>query len=440
MKLMRLGPRFGVCCLALILSACGGAGAEVSVDDTSVVSELRSAAERVVPGAAEAAGAARGEEDFAFSFLHALEADGNVAFSPHSISTAFAMATDAAAGQTLRDIERALGFPRADEAFHRSQDALKLGLAARNRDSIETEEERVDAQILRESNDIWIRNDAPPERSFLDTLARFYGASVHQADFENNAELARVAINAKVAEDTRQLITELLPEDSIDASAVAVLTNALYFKAPWATAFAAPSPGQFRTLSEATIDVKMLKQRSTLAYYEGTGYVSVAVPYWGGDLEMMLVVPDAGRYAEVRANLSSELLATMLSGRQATDVQLALPQFSLRSTVPAMRSLMQLGMTAPFAPAMAEFPKLASASFPQVYISNVFHQATVAIDEKGTEASAATAIVFSGISSVDPEPPMPKAVTIDRPFLFVIRDNPTGAVLFVGQVVDPTLK
>jgi serpin B len=429
----------GIVGLGLLAGACSGSGSAGQNDDPQargVVSELRSDAARVTPDIAEAASAAKSEQTFAFEFLHALPEHENTTFSPHSISAAFAMATDAAAGDTLTEVEQVLGFGKADEAFHRSQDALKLGLAARNRDALNTEERQVDAQILTESNDIWIRDDSPPQPSYLDTLARYYGAGVHQADFGNQPNEARLAINAKVSSDTRELIPELLPKGIPTPETVAVLTNALYFKAPWAARFAEPVPGDFHALDGSTVEAKMLRREADLRYYEGEGFAAVDVPYYGNELSMLLIVPDAGKYQSVRTTLSGELLTQVVAGLQSQLIDLKLPKFELKSNVPAKKTLEALGMATPFDPYKAAFPKLESPLFENIYVSDVLHQATVAIDEKGTEASAATAIIFSGVSA-NPEPTQPKVVTVDRPFLFVIRDNPTGSVLFVGQVVSP---
>jgi serpin B len=302
---------------------------------------------------------------------------------------------------------------------------------------VHSREQSVDAQILDVSNDIWIRDDLPPEASYLDTLAKFYGAGVHHADFPNQPEQVRLAINDKVSTDTHDLIPELIPRDSITSDTVNVLTNALYFKAPWQKAMAAPVPGDFHKLDGSTLSAGMLKTSGMFQYYAGSGFVSVAVPYYGQDLELLLIVPDAGAYESVRSALSAELLDQMLEGRTPTSVELTLAKFEVKSDVPATRTLKALGMSAPFDASIAEFPKLVSETYPVVSISAVIHQATVAIDEKGTEASAATAIVLVGSSAGPVEPPPPIVVTVDRPFLFAIRDNPTGAVLFVGQVVAP---
>jgi serpin B len=420
-----------------LLSGCGG-GKQGDESGSGIISELRSDAERITPDVTEATAAARGEQQFAARFLHALDAESNLAFSPHSLSTAFAMLTDAAEGKTLEEVEEALYFGRADEAFHRSQDALKLALSARNREAENTEDKRVDGQTLTESNDLWVRADVPPTPSYLDTLARYYGVGVHQADFPNRPEQARLAINAKVSEDTRALIPQLLPRDSITDDTLAVLTNALYFKAPWAAELRAPVAGAFQYLDGSVGDVEMLRTTAQLRYYRGDGYVSVSLPYYGGDLEMQLIVPDLGEYGNVRRALSGEGFTNMMTAGTLEKVDITLPKFEIESVVPATEALKSMGIVTAFSKTEARFPAFASPLFKNVYVSDVFHQATVSIDEKGTEASAATAIVLVKLTiGIDEPPATPKVVVADHPFLFVIRDNPTGSILFVGQVVAP---
>jgi serpin B len=423
--------------LGLLCFACGSSDDGTDERTKAVVRELRSQEARVVPDAAEAATASQGEQELAVGMLHALDADENLAFSPHSISTAFAMLTDAAAGKTLAEMENALHFSGAGDAFHRAQGALALALEARNRPTIEEQGRQVDAQILSVANDLWMRDDAPPQASYLDTLARYYGAGMHHAEFGTQPERVRLAINEQVATDTRGLITELIPEKAITPYTVAVLTNALYFKAPWVAGLTKQGPAAFHGLNGTTSSVDMLRTAADLAYYEGEGFAAVSLPYYGGELEMMLIVPDAGSYDGVRAALSSDMLTQIVAERGSVLVDLTLPKFNIKGVVPAKRVLKDLGLETPFIPDAAEFPKLESERFENIYISDVLHQATVAIDERGTEASAATAVVLGVKVSIDPEPPQPVVVNVDRPFLFAIRDNPTGALLFVGQVVAP---
>ena len=423
------------------LGILNGCGAGESKPDrvtaaSAPITEVQSDAPRVVPDASEAVRAGSSEEAFGVDFLLALPGASNLAFSPHSISTAFAMVTDAATGETLTQIADTLHFGVTDAGFQRSQDALALALSARNRDAISSPQQTVDAQILSQSDDIWIRKDTPPAGSYLDTLAQYYGAGIHEADFMDDPDGVRVAINQKVSDDTHALIPELIPPNELDPDTVAVLTNAVYFKAPWANPFEAPTPGNFHELDGSVATVDLMLGGGAWPYYAGSGFVSVAVPYYGDELELMLLVPDLGTYDTFRANLTSSLLDSVVAQRASTLVTLTLPKFSLKSAVPASGVLKQLGMQVPFV-ASAEFPKLATTGDP-VYISDVLHQATVAIDEKGTEASAATAIVFGRMSIAEPDPgPAPIVINVDRPFLFALRDNPTGALLFLGQVVAP---
>jgi serpin B len=409
-----------------------GVGAE-----SMPITEVQSDAPRVMADASEAARTGASEEGFGLDLLRVLPGDSNLAFSPHSISTAFAMLTDAATGETLTQIADTLHFGVTDEAFQRSQDAQALALAARNRAAIAEANHQVDAQILSQSNDIWTRKDAPPIASYLDTLAQYYGAGIHEADFMDDPDGVRVAINQKVSDDTHALIPELIPPNDIDPDTVAVLTNALYFKAPWASPFNAPTPGNFHERDGSVENVDMLVGGGTWAYYAGDGFVSVAAPYYGDELELMLIVPDLGTYDAFRSSLTNALLDEVVAQRSATLVTLTLPKFSVKSTLPATAALKQLGLQVPFLPGIAEFPKLATTGEP-VYITDVLHQATLAIDEKGTEASAATAIIVGDLAIADPTPePVPIVVNVDRPFLFALRDNPTGALLFLGQVVAP---
>jgi serpin B len=184
-------------------------------------------------------------------------------------------------------------------------------------------------------------------------------------------------------------------------------------------------------------NASMLSTITSLPYYAGEGFVSVALPYYGNELSMLLVVPDAGAYAQVREQLSGDGLGDMVAAQTRELVELTLPVFKLTSALSAQETLGRLGLKRAFDEETAEFPKLESERMEPVHLSAVLHQATVAIDELGTEASAATAIIASGGGSSVGEPPQPKVVTVDHPFLFVIRDNATGSPLFVGQVVAP---
>jgi serpin B len=432
---MKLALRVTAALIGLGLSTgCGGAGSKPDAVESSSasVTEVQSDAARFTPDPSEATRAGTSEQEFGVDFLLVEPADSNLVFSPHSLSTALAMLTDAAAGDTLTQIADTFHFGTIDETFQRSEDALALGLSARNRDAIVNTDQRVDAQILNQSNDIWIRKGQPPVASYLDTLAQYYGAGVHQADFLDDAEGVRAAIDQKVSDDTQGLIPELIPPHELTPDTLAVLTNALYFKAPWADPFDAPAPGSFNELDGSVATVDMMGGIGTWEYYAGNGFVSVAVPYYGAELELLLLVPDLGTYDTFRSSLTSSLLDQVVAQRSATSVVVTLPKFSVTSAVSAKQVLQELGMPVPFESGVAEFPKLGGQA---PYISAVLHQATIAVDEKGTEASAATAVILTDQSIAVPSTPL--VVTVDRPFVFALRDNPTGALLFLGQVVAP---
>jgi serpin B len=341
-----------------------------------------------------------------------------------------AMASAAAADETLAEISDALAFGEVNEAFHRSQDGLGLALTARNR----AKTEDYDALILEQANDVWVHADAPPESAYLDTLAAYYGTGVHQAEFDSEPELVRAAINTDISDTTRGLIPELLGEDAITARTVLVLTNALYFKAPWTHPMGTPGSADFHRLDGSIASIPYLRNTDSLAYRAGEDYVSVAVPYAGGELELLLVVPELGAYETVRQQLSASFVDELVAARTPTYVQLDLPKFTIKSDLPAKEVLGELGIEKLFAPG-AELPGLPMPpDLATPYVSDILHQATIAIDEKGTEASAATAVIFAGTSSAPPEP---VPVIVDRPFFMAVRDIPTGALLFLGQVVEP---
>jgi serpin B len=427
--------------LGAVLAACSSSGNEkepgvAAHGDTEVVSELTSSERREPADTRQAAAAARSERDFALRFLKQLPADQNLAFSPHVLSQVFAKLTDAADGQTLEQIQQAFNFGTTDESFHRAQNALLASLAERNREAIDDGTGRHDAVVLTEASDLWITQTAPPQASYLDTLARYYGVGVQRTDFQNRPEKAREAINSKVSMQTNRLIPELLRAGSVTDETVLVLTSALYFKAPWATPFHTAFAGEFHPLSGDPASAQMLNRTLPLAYYEGDHFVSVSVPYRGDQLGMLLVVPEEGAYDAVREALSAEAFDAIVNEAGVTAVDLTLPKLDIASEVPAKATLQKLGLTNAFERGAASFPKLESEQASHVFLSEVVQQATVSVDEHGTEASAAVAVVGSAGGSAGPAPE-PKVVTVDRPFLFAIRDNVTGSLLFVGQVVSP---
>jgi serpin B len=407
----------------------GQTGDEQTGNAGSVLQELRGTAARVaangdLPNSAS-------DDGWAFGWkFYAEEArpNENVFFSPYSISAATAMLVAGANGETKAEIDGALSFSADDgPAFHQARNAISSALAARNHDVGEDS----NGQVLRVSNDLWLDPGFHPLPSFLDTLSGYYGAGVFLAPFSKDAEAARQAVNAKVATDTEQLIRELLPLHSVDG-AVVVLTNALYFKSNWANQFSkgltADEP--FVNAAGETKSVAMMHGMGGL-YYTGSDYQAIALPYSHGELELVAIMPAAGTFGQFSANLSAETVAKARAALVPALLDLRFPKFEIDRRVPLAERLQALGMQRAFTD-KADFSRLGDG----VFISDALHQATLSLDEDGTEAAAATAFVVVPSSSSG-NPPVPIPVVFDHPFVFFIRDIETNALLFVGHFASP---
>jgi serpin B len=250
-------------------------------------------------------------------------------------------------------------------------------------------------------------------------------------DYRGDPEGARRAINGWVADQTDERITDLIGEGVIDAVTRLVLTNAIALRAPWDTPFAseATAAGPFTPLSGAAREVPFMHQTEQLAYAEGDGWQAVELAYVGRELAMTVVVPAAGRFEPVIAGLD---LGAVLGALRPRQVSVGLPRWAFRTQAMLAEVLAAMGMPTAFTD-RADFSAMTAEA--ELFISRVVHQAYIAVDEKGTEAAAATAVVMRPTSAaVDP----PVVLNVDRPFLFAIRDLPTNTPLFLGRVVDPT--
>jgi serpin B len=253
-------------------------------------------------------------------------------------------------------------------------------------------------------------------------------------DFEQAAEEARVAINAWAAEQTNDRITDLIPPGAIDDLTRLVLVNAVYLDATWARPFdpeaTADAPFALLDGSEVTV-ATMHAYQLAASYGAGDGWQAIDLPYTGDELSMLVVVPDAGRFAEIEALVSAGLIDEVRAGLSPSTVDLSLPKFEMRNQLSLVAALRALGIEAAFDPETADFSGISTEE--QLYVSDVIHEAFIALDEAGTEAAAATAVIIGTTSA----PIDVIALDIDRPFLFFLQDRTTGAILFLGRVVNP---
>ena len=353
--------------------------------------------------------------------------DGNLFVSPHSVSIALAMTYAGALGNTKAEMGAAMHFDLGEPALHQAFNALDLALATREQLPAEEDGDGFRLSIV---NQLFGQTGFPFEQPFLDTLAVSYGAGMRLLDFVADPHGSRQLINDWVEEVTEDRIEDLLPEGAIDTATRLVLANAIYFKASWSLPFEAShtTNDTFHLLGGGTATVPTMHGVLMGSHASGDGWTLVELPYVGEQVTMGLLVPDAGRFAELEAGFDAAFLEGALADLGTAQITLALPKFSFRSEYDLVPVMQSLGMIDAFG--NADFSAMSTAA--DLVITGIFHQAFVDVNEEGTEAAAATAVVVGETSA-----PEPVTLTIDRPFLFCIRDVPTGAMLFAGRVSEP---
>ncbi len=355
---------------------------------------------------------------------------GNLVLSPASIALALSMARAGAQAETASQMDRVMGALASDE--HAAWiNALDAALSARSGTFKDADGNELPI-TLRIANAAFAQRGMTLLPAYLDALATRFGAGVDLVDFHANAEAARAAINAWVKVQTEGRIPELIDAGVLDTMTRLVLVNAIHLKAPWLHPFAAEStrPGPFMRPDGSTIQVPMMQLTESLPYAAGTGWRAVELPYVGGSLAMDIIVPDD--LAAFDSHLDADHFTAVTTALKDNQVELTMPRFSIETHTDLASLLGGLGMPLAFDPNGADFSGMTSDE--RLFISNVVHQANIDVDEKGTTAAAATAVVMRP-TAIAAEPVRLK---VDRPFLFALRDVPTGAIVFLGQVTVPS--
>ncbi len=380
---------------------------------------------------------AAGNRAFAFDFYQAVRSeDGNLFYSPHSISVALAMTYAGARAETEAQMAQTLHFTLPQERLHPAFNALALALDSRGQE-VGTPEEGQRFQ-LSVANSIWGQQGFPFLSDFLDTLAVNYGSGLRLVDFTTAAEPARLEINDWVSQQTNDRIKDLIPEGGITDLTRLVLVNAIYFNASWMYPFdeTLTQDSPFNLLDGSQVSAQMMTffHPEKANYARGDGYQIVELPYLGETVAMDVLVPDAGKFADFEANLDAAQFEAILAEMKPASVALTMPKFSFDKNFNLAEALAGMGMPTAFSPGQADFSGIDGSQ--ELSISAVFHKAFVSVDEAGTEAAAATAVMMT----LTMEGPRLEQVElrIDHPFIFVIRDIPTGEILFVGRVLNPT--
>jgi serpin B len=350
--------------------------------------------------------------------------DKTVALSPFSISVALAMTFAGARGETARQMQRALDFRLPPARLHSAFNAVDQALATVNGPGA----------VLRIANALYGQKGEDFRSAFLALLARDYGAGLRVVDFERATEQARSAINAWVSQQTEDKIKQLLPQGVLDSLTRLVLINAVYLNARWKSPFvkSQTSPAPFYA-PQGTLTVPTMHQTGTFRYLRASGYQALELPYRGDRLAFDVLLPDPGSFSSLEERLARAGPLPLLEGLESRPVSLSLPKLRLRTSLQLAAALRRLGMPLAFAPGQADLSGIAGRPG-DLYVKAVVHQAYIRVDEAGTEAAAATGVVVAATSA---ELPVPISFNVDRPFIFLIRDTETGAILFLGAVARP---
>ena len=348
----------------------------------------------------------------------AKQVENNIFFSPYSLSTAMAMLYAAAEGETKQQIQK---------TFHYPAPAILNPNSAALYNQFNKPNPNYDLSTV---NDLWMRQGLSPNQTYLDTVKRYYGGQVTNLDFASRPELSRQTINNTIANHTKQMISELLPSGSISRSTATVLTNAVYFKSEWAQPLALRNWEQpFYNLDGTTTDVNLMYGINHFDYMEDEKVQVVELPYKDDDLSMLIVLPKSKEPVAIQklvANLSTTQINQWTEQLENRKVFLIIPKFKLQESYQMESLLTKMGMPIAF-DSRADFSLFNDEQ--SLAVDSIIHKAVVEVDEKGTVAAAATSIVPVVVSAnYDVE------FNANRPFMFMIKDNKTDAILFLGQV------
>ncbi len=374
--------------------------------------------------------AVTGNTDFAFALYGGLKDDpnataskGNLFFSPYSISTALAMTYAGARGDTQKQMAAAQHFTLHGQRLHCTFGALQKQI-------VQGDKSR--GYQLLVANALWGQKGVPFLKDFLD-LTQYYRAGLNRLDFVNETEQSRQKINSWVEEKTNNKIKDLIQPHGVDRLTVLVLTNAIYFKGDWNTKFSKweTKNADFIVSAKSKVKALLMHLKENFKYYEDEKLQAIELPYKGNEISMLVLLPrDINGLKEVENTLTAESLNVLLSKRWTTKVDVYFPKFKMTwGTFSLNKYLIALGMSDAFDFEKADFSGINGAR--DLWISDVFHKTFIEVNEEGTEAAAATGVVMTKALHIEP------VFRADHPFIFIIKDNRSGSVLFMGRLMNP---
>jgi serpin B len=371
-----------------------------------------------------------GNSGFAFDLYGKIKGDsnapkGNLFFSPYSVSTALAMTYGGARGETKEQMAKTLRFTLPDQNLYSAFGNLQKQLIQEN---------KLRGYQLLLANALWCQKGEPFLKDFLDLTQNYYGAGTNQVDFVNETEKSRQEINSWVEEKTNEKIKELIPPDGVERETVLVLTNAIYFKGDWKFKFKRKDTEQadFFISKEDKIKVDMMHIKEKFKYYADEKMQAVELPYKSNETSMLVLLPnETESLKEIEDTLTAESLSNLLSKITTEKIDVYFPKFKMKwGSFSLNNVLKKLGMLDAFDRDKADFSGINGKG--GIWISDVFHQAMIEVNEQGTEAAAGTGVVIVKSFHIEP------IFRADHPFIFIIKDNRSGSILFMGRVINPT--
>ena len=447
-----------VCLLTLTLTACQSAAeqetlpahgdfqaaslaAEAPDVETTTVEEI----EEIMVNESGQDRFAAGNRDFALAafrqLLNSPEASDHLLISPHSILSALAMVYAGADGQTREQMRETLRFALDEPALHQAFASLDQALAERAEVDRDDEAQGFELSVV---NRLWGQHDGGFLPEYLEMIERHYGAGVELVDFESDPDGIRVEVNEWVEEQTQDRISDLLPEQSVNEDTRMILVNAIYFLASWQDAFDEDQTRDkpFTTGTGAKVEVPMMHRTDQMPAFLGEDTIAVSLPYVGRDVSLLALMP-ADEQADFDAwlgGLDQDNFDAAVDGLERRRVALDFPKFTGDSSFRLSDLLKDMGMPLAFSPTEADFRRMngvrPGVMGQSLYIDEVFHKTFIELDEAGTEAAAATAVVMMRLTAMPAEDD-PLEIRFDRPFVYAIYDHPTETILFLGRVLNP---
>jgi len=367
---------------------------------------------------------------FAFDLYSEYKSEkGNIFFSPYSISTALTMTYEGARGKTAEEMQAVLRIPKDDEKRRLESARIYNQINESNKD-----------YKLSTANALWAQKDYQFLEEYINNTEEYYGGKTTNLDFIKETEKSRVTINDWVEDQTNNKIKNLIPKGAINEITRLVLTNAIYFKGTWVLQFDKKDTKDedFKTSFGKTIKVPMMKligDDAEFNYVRADNVQILELPYDSEDLSMLLILPEENNFKKVEKLINAKKLSEWKSVFKKQRVDIYIPKFKFETKYFMVETLKEMGMSDAFVFGAADFSGMDGTR--NLYIDNVIHQAFVEVNEEGTEAAAATAVIMGWGSVGDVEEPVISVFRADHPFIFIIQQKETGNILFMGRVSNP---